>query len=82
VFDATNTTWTVTYKPIISGQFNLVLLIDGAIWRGAPQVIDISSDGISGGIIAAIVLGVLAGVALIVGAVFIVLRRKKKYQSI
>lgn len=80
---ATNSSWTVEYTPTVGGPFKLVLNLGNNPWRGGTAIINVTGGGGLGpGIIAAIVLGCLGGVALIVGIVFLVLRRKKKYQSI
>lgn len=82
LWDAGNTTWVFTYTPPSGGQYLLSLTISGALWNGVPQVINVEGGGMAPGIIAAIVLSIVAAIALVVGVVFIIRRRNKKYQSI
>lgn len=82
-YDATNTTWVVSYTPTEGGRFRMQLSIGSQLYGGAPQILQVSGGGgISGGIIAAIVLSCVAGIALVVGVVLLLRRRHKKYQSI
>lgn len=80
-YSAQNTSYVVQYTCSSSGIFTVQVTIDGTLCTSCPQIIRVGAF-LTPGIIAAIVLGCVGGVGLIIGIILIIRRRKRVYQSI
>ncbi len=77
----TGGSYTVTYMCPSTGTYLLFLSVAGQLYGQGPQVINVEG-ALSPGAIAGIVLGSVAGVAVIVGVILLVRRKKRIYQPL
>lgn len=73
--------WSVVYTAPDSGAYELEVSVQGKVIRGGALVITVDPF-LSPGIIAAIVLSCVAFVAIVIGIVLLIRRKKRIYQAI